>query len=514
MTLPMPAHARIAERRYEPDGDAASAAVPWARPARYVLQPGLEVLNDAQGGVLVSQKPLSALRLNRSATALLTALQHPRTVAELAGQPGIDLAPAAIVAFLDKLLRRRLVLWQPPIPAVWPTVSIIVPARGRPDATRRCVQSLLALDYPADRREIIVVDDASDPPLAPLLADLPVTLLRQDRNIGQSAARNLAASAATGTVLAFTDNDCVVEPGWLRALVPYLADPKVAIVGGRVLAAPAQGAIAAFEAVRSPLDMGAVATEVAPAAVVSYLPTCNLLVKRDALLAQAGFDASLRVGEDVDFIWRVLRGGSRAWYAPAGRIAHDHRVRGRDWLRRRADYGSSEAVLQQRHPEGRRRMPLPLVGLLALLALALLPRFGWWSAGPVALAASLFAAELLDKRRKLQRLAVLPPAPSIAGALGREHAAAFYHLSANMARYYSLPLLAVNLIWPALLPMTVPLLAVAPLTDHWRLRPRLSRAAFVGLYWLELAAYQFGIWRGCWQRCTLRPLLPRVSWRR
>ena len=38
--------------------------------------------------------------------------------------------------------------------------------------------------------------------------------------------------------------------------------------------------------------------------------------------------------------------------------------------------------------------------------------------------------------------------------------------------------------------------------------------AFVGLYWLELAAYQLGIWRGCWRWRTLRPLLPRLCWRR
>ena len=515
MTLSMFAQARIAQRRYDADGDAAAATdAPPDQAARYVLQPGLEVRGDDRGGVLLCWKPLLALRLNRQATALLIALRQPRGIAELANQPGIELSSSAIAAFLNDLLRRRLVLWQPPVPTVWPTVSIIVPARGRAEATRRCVQSLLALDYPTDRREILVVDDASTPPLAPTLQDLPVTVLRQDRNIGQSAARNLAAAAASGTVLAFTDNDCTVEPDWLRALVPYLNDPQIAIVGGRVVATPAQGAIAAFEAVRSPLDMGAVATEVAPAAAVAYLPTCNLLVKRDAWLAQAGFDAGLRIGEDVDFIWRVLRGGSRAWYAPAGRVAHDHRVRCLDWLRRRADYGASEAVLQQRHPEGRRWMPLPAVGLLLLSAVALAPSFGRWGLGPVALAALLFGAESVEKRRKLRRLAVSLPFRSILAALGREHAAAFYHFSANMARYDSLPLLAVSVIWPRLLPMTVLLLSVAPLTDYRRLRPRLSRAAFVALYGLELAAYQLGVWRGCWRRRTPRPLLPQLSERR
>ena len=486
---------------------------PSAQPARYALQPHLSVIADEQGGTLLCLRPLLALRLNQQATALLSALPQPHSIAELATQvPGMT--PAAITAFLDSLVRRRLLIWRPAAITIWPKVSIIIPAHGRAEATRRCVQSLLALDYPADRREIIVVDDASAPPLAGALRDLPIQLLRQDRNIGQSAVRNRAAAAAKGAVLAFIDNDCVAEPGWLGALLPYLDDPAIAIAGGRVTAPPAQGAVAAFEAVRSPLDMGAVETEVAPNAAVSYLPTCNLLVRRDVLLAQGGFDAALRVGEDVDFIWRTLRSGQRAWYVPTGRVVHDHRVRWGDWLRRRADYGSSEADLQQRFPEGRRLMHLPRVSLLLLLSMALTPWFGFWGLGPVAVAATLFGGELLQKQRELRRIGVALPTAQVAIALGREHAAALYHLSASAVRYYSLPLLAVSAMQPHGLPTIILLLIIAPLADHWRLQPQLSRPVFIGLYGLELAAYQVGLWRGCWRRCTLRPLLPRLLWRR
>ena len=491
---------------------AALPASPPTQPARYVLAPNLEILTDKSGGVLLCLRPLLALRLNRQATALLEALRQPHSLNELAIHAGMT--PAAIAAFLDKLARRRLVVRQPAEITVWPRVSIIVPARGRAEATRRCIQSLLALDYPADRREIIVVDDASEPPLAPTLRDLPIEILRQDRNIGQSAARNLGAALASGAVLAFIDNDCVAESDWLRTLLPYLDDPTVAMVGGRVAAPPARGAVAAFEAVRSPLDMGAVATEVTPTAAVSYLPTCNLLARRDVLLAHGGFDATLRVGEDVDFIWRTLRGGHRAWYVPAGRVIHEHRVRWGDWLRRRADYGSSEADLQQRYPEGRRVMHLPRLSLLALLAAALTPWLGWWGLGPALLAVMLFGAELLEKQRELRRIGVTLSTGRVSVALGREHAAAFYHLSANVVRYYSLPLFAIGGIWPSLLPAIVLSLAVAPLADHRRLRPQLTAPVFVGLYWMELAAYQIGLWRGCRQRRTLRPLLPRMIWRR
>ncbi len=488
-------------------------ASPLTQAARYALSPGLSIVPDEQGGVLLCLRPLLALRLNRRATALLGALRQPRSIAELATQVH-GMTPAAITAFLDSLVRRRLLTWHPAEPTDWPGVSIIVPARGRAAATRRCVQSLLALDYPADRREIIVVDDASEPPLAPALRDLPIQLLRQDRNLGQSAARNLAAAAAKGAVLAFIDNDCVAEPDWLRTLLPYLNEPAVAMVGGRVAAPPARGVVAAFEAVRSPLDMGAVATEVTPSAAVSYLPTCNLLVRREALLAHGGFDATLRVGEDVDFMWRALRSGNRAWYVPAGRVVHEHRVRWSDWLRRRADYGSSEADLQRRHPEGRRLMHLPRVGLLLLLTVALTPGFGLTGLWPGVIAMILLGVELIGKRRWLRRVGIALSVGRLAVALGREHTAALYHLSANAVRYYSLPLLAMGGVRPHWLPAILLLLTVAPLVDHRRLRPRLSPPVFVGLYWLELAAYQLGLWRGCRQRRTLRPLLPRLIWRR
>ena len=103
------------------------------------------------------------------------------------------------------------------------------------------------------------------------------------------------------------------------------------------------------------------ASAVGPDEAVAYLPTCNFVVRRDVLLAVGGFAADMRLGEDVDFTWRVLRTGASACYAPAGRVTHHHRERLGPLLRRRADYGSSEADLQRRHPAGRRVMPMPRV---------------------------------------------------------------------------------------------------------------------------------------------------------
>ena len=95
--------------------------------------------------VLLSLRPLLALRVNEQAVALLRMLREPHSIAELAAAlPGMT--PVALAAFLDPLVRRRLLTRQPAAMTVWPRVSIIVPAHGRAEATRRFVQSLLALE--------------------------------------------------------------------------------------------------------------------------------------------------------------------------------------------------------------------------------------------------------------------------------------------------------------------------------------------------------------------------------
>ena len=480
---------------------------------RYCLASGMELLPDDAGGMLLSTQPLVAMRLNRQAFGLLAGVDGGATATELS-RVVPDLRLTDMIAFLDNLTQRRLLTKQLPAPAAWPSVSVIIPAHGRPEATRACVTSLLTLDYPPDRLEVIVVDDASDPPLAPALAGLPVRLLRQERNIGQSAARNLAATQAQGTLLAFIDNDCRADPDWLRALVAAMSEPDVAIVGGRVIAPEPTGPVAAFEAVRSPLDMGPHSGEVGPGQRVAYMPTCNLVVRRDALLEVQGFTAVMLLGEDVDFIWRVIQAGGRARYEPEGQVVHHHRVQLGALLRRRADYGSSEADLQRRHPVGRRVMPMPIVGLLLLAALVI-GSIAW----PISLllpavAVARLLQEMRQKARQLRQAGVALPTRRIAGAILAEHGASLYHLGANVIRYYSLPLLLVGLFWPPLLLPLLILGLIPPVTDYWRLRPRLALPLFVGLSWLELAAYQLGVWRGCLQGRTLRPFLPQLRWGR
>ena len=489
--------------------------------ARYQLQSGLTLMPSPAGdatapagsGCLFSARPLMAMRLNPTAFALVAAVSaEARSASDAAVAAGVS--PREAASFLDRLVARRLLLRLPPLPTAWPDVSVIIAARNRHAATRACVRSLLALDYPTTALEIIVVDDASEPPLASALDGLPIRVMRLDRNLGQSAARNLAATEANGGILAFIDNDCLAAADWLKTLAPHFADGAVGIVGGRVTAPPSTGPVAAFEAARSPLDMGALGGDVGLAEAVAYLPTCNFLIRRDTFLAVGGFIPEMRLGEDVDLTWRCLAQGTKALYEPAGQVTHLHRDRLGALLRRRADYASSEADLQRRHPSAHRVLQVPRLVLLTLLATTLAAVF--W---PAALAASLgiaalFVSEAIGKRRRISRIGVSLPLSKVFAAVLREHGASLHGLSADVVRYYGLPLLMAAILIPALWPAAAILALTAPLIDHQRLRPACGPASFVGLYWLEMAAYQLGVWRGCLARRTIAPLLPVVHWRR
>jgi mycofactocin glycosyltransferase len=220
-----------------------------------------------------------------------------------------------------------------------------------------------------------VVDDSS-PDRAAIAAATrsgtgpPVRILRHDRSRGPAAARNTGWRAAETALVLFVDTDCSdprpAGAEWLAALGSHLADPDVVAVAPRVVADPADAPahLAAYDAVRSPLDLGSGEAPVRPRSRVPFVPAAALLVRRDALAAVGGFAEDLRVGEDVDLVWRLAAAGGTVRYEPAATIAHEVRPGLGPWLRQRFAYGTSAAPLEKRHP--RAAAPLAVSSWTAL----------------------------------------------------------------------------------------------------------------------------------------------------
>lgn len=320
-------------------------------------------------GVLVGGSPRRALRLNVAAMHAWSEL-----VSGPARSPG---ARSLARQLLDFGLVHPVVR---PAPVGPGAVTIVVPVRDRPDELACC---LAALRRHSGDIPIIVVDDASGDAdqTARIAAGAGAALVRLDANRGPAGARNTGLREVGTPVVAFVDSDCVVGPGWLDALLPHFADPQVAAVAPRITGGRAHsaGVVERFALEASPLDLGPRPANVTAQGGVSYVPSAVLLLRA----GEASFDESLRFGEDVDLVWRLRDAGRSVRYEPAVQVAHREPAHVGAWARRRYEYGTSAAALDERHP-GRLSPAVfrPLALSAAILALTARP-------GQAALAASV-----------------------------------------------------------------------------------------------------------------------------
>jgi len=277
-----------------------------------------------------------------------------------------------------------------PVPGQWPFVSVVVCTHERQESLAECLPSLSALEYPSF--EIVVVENAprttrtrafvesyEDPRVRYVCAEIP----------GLSAARNHGVGEARGEVVAFTDDDVVVDPRWIEGLIRgFGRRPDVGLVTGLVLAAelesPSQGLFerkVSWGAVLEPrlFAVGHSVPEVAMTPFNSGMVGAGAsFAARRATLRRVGpFDEALgagtpsRGGEDLDYFQRVLGSGQAIAYEPASLVWHHHRRDMASLRRQMLGYGSglTAFAFKQLLERGTRRAALRHVpGALGRLA--------------------------------------------------------------------------------------------------------------------------------------------------
>ncbi len=386
-------------------------------------------------------------------------------------------------------------------------VTVVIPVRDRHAELSRCLAGL------TKAARLIVVDDGSRDPeaVARIAAAAGASVLRRPVNGGPAAARNTGLAAADTPLVGFLDSDCVPEPGWLDLLLPHFTDPAVGAVAPRIVPHESgRSWLARYEGASSTLDMGERPSIVRPGSCVPYVPGAALVVRKAA--AGAGFAEEMQVGEDVDFVWRLAAAGWRTRYEPAATMGHQHRVRLRGWLARRRDYGTSAAALELRHPGAVRPLycsPWTAVACLAAAA-------GRPAAGAVVTGTGI--ALLARRLAQVTGEGWPRPASSAAWRLAVQQAgggtlAAVRPLGSAISRTW----------WPLWLPAAVavrrlrlPLAALVlapPLLDWLDRRPPLDPARYVAARLLDDIGYSLGVWQGCAERRTVRPLLPLLRGR-
>ena len=404
------------------------------------------------------------------------------------------------------LLVRRGVAHPVTVPGTAHEVEVVVPVYEQPELLEACLRSLRAS---SPRLRIVVVDDASTSrEVGDVASAYGATLVRHARNRGPAAARNTGLREVTAPIVAFVDADCAVTAGWLEILTAHFDDPRVAAVAPRIRPRSSRGAEALldrYQDARSTLDMGPRPELVTHGAPLGFLPSAALLVRRSCL--REAFDESMRVGEDVDLVWRLVDDGHLVRYEPAAVVTHEVRPRPLDWAGRIFDYGTSAAELDRRHPG--RLVPARLSFWNVAAAALLFARRPSAAAGAVAAVSTVGLAVAV--RARTLRAAPADPrvAPLIVGReLVSDASSAGHLLRREWWPVGLLALAATRRSWAARAAATAMLV---PLVREWlSARPRVDLPRYLALRLTEDAAYGSGVIVSAIRSRRPGVLLPKV----
>jgi GT2 family glycosyltransferase len=224
---------------------------------------------------------------------------------------------------------------------------VVIPVRNGDATIDACLDSVLRLDWPRERLEVVVVDNDSTDGTAAILQRhaRDVRLLHEPRR-GVSAARNAGIRAARGGWIAFTDADCIVEPAWLASLVAPLADPTVGLVGGRILSVEPCNRIERFgERIHD--QRRAIEDFDLPYAIGMNWASPRAVLDRVGL-----FDEALLRCEDVDLARRIGSAGYRMVYSDGACVRHHNERTFRGLFAEGAAHGRAAAALRRRAEDG------------------------------------------------------------------------------------------------------------------------------------------------------------------
>ena len=281
--------------------------------------------------------------------------------------------------------------------ADWPFVSIIVPVYNGGRTIDALLTSLLALDYPPDQHEILIVDNKSTDDTRQRIQRYPVTLLEETEIQGSYAARNRGIEAAQGEILAFTDADCVVEPTWLKRLLVSHKEPRWGGFAGRTQTYPSSNVLARYCAHAKVLDLsrqlesffqpdGMGERLCSRLSILDYnsdiaLPpglvnphTANVAYRRLVFEKIGCFDPMLPTGGDFDLAWRLQT--QTNWeiaIVPDAIVWHQHRTNLAGFTSMYRRYGHGYAFLALKYSRNPKRTARQLMVAGLIIAALTIP---------------------------------------------------------------------------------------------------------------------------------------------
>ncbi len=234
-----------------------------------------------------------------------------------------------------------------------PFVSIVICTYNRRNLLTDCLNSIYAMTYPKHNFEVIVIDGGSKDGTSEVCQHYPSLRFATERQSGLANARNQGAELAKGSIIVYTDDDCIVDKNWLTCLVePFQLYKNISAVGGIVL--PLDNTLIPNSLmVRPALGLYDEGEKIKP--TIGFI-TSNSAFKRE-VFESFRFNASLGVtrrgklvlwGEDTELCRQLRSSGRLLIYTPFARVYHQinsKRVNVRYIVKHAIDGGLSQTRL-------------------------------------------------------------------------------------------------------------------------------------------------------------------------
>lgn len=246
-------------------------------------------------------------------------------------------------------------------------ISVVIPALNEEKVIGRCLEALTHNDFPKNAFEVIMVDNGSRDRTVEIARSFDSLL--KIRILGVSGVhiselRNRGAALATGRFLAFLDADCIAHSNWLTNANRLLEDAGPGIVGAH------------YQIPEDATWVGRVWCEdrsTEKVGDVSYVPSGDLLLRREAFLQLGGFDESIETNEDFELCRRAATAGFTVRSYPDLRVVHLGTPRTlQGFYKKQRWQGTHVFTVFLRDPEKRRNRRPVALSLYTVLCLILL----------------------------------------------------------------------------------------------------------------------------------------------
>jgi len=258
-----------------------------------------------------------------------------------------------------------------------PSVSVVVPALNNEETISRTIESLKNMDYPREKLEIIVVDDASNDKTGKIALNHGARVVKREKRGGCAGAKNTGVSHARSEIIAFVDANVTVDKDWLKELVTPFKDTSVGATGGSVRAK-----------YRRNHSLGKYISH-----DVDYrkrnvntrsVPGSNSAYRREVFEIVGKLDPYL--GEDPDFSYRVSNYGYKIVFTERAIVYHPSFENVWTYFKKQIYYGWQRIMIFLLRPECRSAvikdehtpyvvLLQPLILMAATLSLLLIPFF-------------------------------------------------------------------------------------------------------------------------------------------